>query len=144
MWCDQQRQKFLKKDAAGTPLSDEQIQRLNDAGFVWKPRVTWDDYFKMLLEFKAQEGHCRVPQLSTEHKELAQWVHRMRRMYRDIILKGQKTKTLTKERIKMMEDAGFVWNVHKDKREASGLGGLKDDVGNTIESSEAGAHSYCL
>jgi hypothetical protein len=46
-----------------TKLSDEQIQRLNDAGFKWSPRKVGSAFNKRLndlMSFKAKYGHCDV------------------------------------------------------------------------------------
>jgi len=41
-------------------LSNEQIQRLNDAGFKWTLHEKNDERFNDLMSFKAKYGHCYV------------------------------------------------------------------------------------
>ena len=47
-------------------LSDEQIQRLSDAGFKWSLNSGFDDRFNDLMAFKAKNGHCNVSTLGDD------------------------------------------------------------------------------
>ena len=55
-------------DKNGKPevcLSDDQMKRLNDIGFLWNSiRVfpSFDDHLKDLIAYKDQHGHCDVHQ----------------------------------------------------------------------------------
>ncbi|GAG78697.1 unnamed protein product, partial [marine sediment metagenome] len=70
-WCAAVRgayKKMQNNQKTYIKLSDEQIQRLNDAGFKWclqkKVRVgsVFDKRFNDLMAFKAKNGHCNVSQ----------------------------------------------------------------------------------
>ena len=74
-WCSVLRSSYKKIQNNQKPtrmkLSDEQIQRLNDAGFKWEPKPkrkrsapiqSFDDRFNKLMAFKAKHGHCYFPQ----------------------------------------------------------------------------------
>ena len=87
-----------KKEA----LSAERRQRLEELDFAWDPfAAAWEHGFSMLQQFKAREGHCKVPQT---HKEdgfaLGQWVG------------GQRTRkeTLSAERRQRLEELDFAWD----------------------------------
>lgn len=83
-------------------LSSERLKRLNDLGFVWDALDSkWESGIARLSEFRTREGHCRVP---VRHQEngflLGRWVNHYRR---------QKDK-LPKERIRLLDDLGVVWD----------------------------------
>jgi hypothetical protein len=94
-----------------TKLSDDRVKRLEDIGFEWKrisytyTRVPWGEKFVELKEYKKNHGDCNVPRTLPENKQLAKWVSHQRSNYRN--------KKLSDERIKSLEDIGFVWNIHK-------------------------------
>ena len=57
-WVSKQRQCYANKS-----ISMERKQLLDDIGFVWKPfDDAWRTMFDELKEYKAQHGHCNVPQ----------------------------------------------------------------------------------
>jgi hypothetical protein len=69
-WCTHLRGSYKKMENKKKPLttlSDEQIQRLNDAGFKWSLQKEssrlykkTDDRFNDLMAAKAKFGHCEV------------------------------------------------------------------------------------
>jgi Helicase associated domain len=82
-------------------LSAERKERLNTIGFVWDGRKHyWENGFAALAEFKAREGHCRVPSMHIENDfKLGLWVT---------------TKRRTKEKMppklrSQLNKIGFVW-----------------------------------
>lgn len=84
-------------------LSIERQERLDAAGFVWDGRKHyWENGFAALAEFKAREGHCRVPSLHIENNfKLGLWVTTKRR---------SKEKMPVKLR-SQLNKIGFVWRV---------------------------------
>mmetsp|Transcript_21791 Transcript_21791/g.25162 ORF Transcript_21791/g.25162 Transcript_21791/m.25162 type:complete len:810 (-) Transcript_21791:1826-4255(-) len=71
-------------------------------------RADWNGRFKTLLEFKEANGHCLVPKVYTENKQLSYWVFRQRSLYaKRSKLKG--SNPLTKERIQRLKKIGFVF-----------------------------------
>ncbi len=72
-WCSVLRGSYKKmqnNQKPRTKLSDEQIQRLNDAGFKWSLRrrkltslKTFDERLNDFISFKAKYGHCNVSTL---------------------------------------------------------------------------------
>jgi len=102
VWVNNQRR--AKRNGE---LSDDQISRLSEIGFVWELIDTmWEEKFLELLEFKAIHGHCRVPNRYAENPELANWVG-VQRAFRS---KG----TLSEERFKRLDEIGFIWDVFED------------------------------
>jgi Helicase associated domain len=94
------RQRSLKDN-----LSEERRQKLTQLGFSWNPfEDAWDEGFRRLDAFKRREGHCRVPKRYFEGGfKLGRWVEIQRRD------KGK----LSPERLKKLNDLGFIWNGQK-------------------------------
>ena len=98
-----------------TKLSDEQIQRLSDAGFKWcrqnkylASMKTFDERFNDLMSFKAKYGHCDVS-YTDEDVSLGRWCSVVRGSYKKI-QNNQKPRTkLSDEQIQRLSDAGFKW-----------------------------------
>jgi hypothetical protein len=83
-----------------------------------KVHKTFDERFKDLMSFKAEFGHCNVPdprsRNSTKHKSLGLWCSCVRKSYNSIKQGGTpRHYKLTKARIQRLECAGFVWNLYK-------------------------------
>jgi superfamily II DNA or RNA helicase len=90
-------------------LTEARIQILNDLGFVWDPHTEqWEEGFSCLVQFKEREGHCRVP---LDHIEidfsLGSWVSTQR----------TKKDKLTEDRLKRLNELGFVWDFRTDQWE---------------------------
>lgn len=155
-WVSRQRAyyKLLKQGKKSSTMTQERIQKLEEAGFVWDGRgsrnnlrafhgrgppaleevavaagiggqvlsdqlqscyVTYDQQwltmFERLLQFKAQFGHCLVPNRYEHDRQLGQWVSRQRRHYR--LLQENKNSNMTPERIHQLENIGFVWSARE-------------------------------
>ena len=84
------------------PLSSERKARLTEIGFSWSPHgADWEDGFAALQKYKAEKGHCRVPQDYNENgHRLGAWVSRQRQS-------AEKMKTERKQRL---DEIGFVWD----------------------------------
>ena len=74
----------------------------------------WNERLKQLIEYKEDHGDCLVPIKYEHNKELGQWVSRQRREYKKW-LKDREKSQLTRERIDILEDNGFKWEVGKGK-----------------------------
>ena len=100
IWVNTQRQS-KKKDN----LSTERFQRLEGIGFVWDPfDAQWEEMFGLLIAYKDEHGHCDVP-LSTVYRgeNLGSWVQHRRA--------DKKNGELSEDRIKRLDEIGFVWDV---------------------------------
>jgi hypothetical protein len=83
-------------------LTLEQIQRLDDLGFVWDVLAEqWEQGLSELVIFKDERSHCRVPKLyeTASGYKLGFWLVNQR------VNKDR----LTPERIQRLNDLGFVW-----------------------------------
>ena len=87
-------------------MPPERKQRLEDMGFVWDPYAEqWEEGFSKLLQFKAAEGHCRVPlSFKVDGFNLGAWIRRQRAAI----------DSLPRERKQRLDDIGFVWDPHEE------------------------------
>jgi predicted helicase len=90
-------------DILGVDISLKTLQESITAVCIDKLGVTWDIWYGKLIKYKEQFGDCNVPSTWTENKPLARWVSHQRKYYRDGIL--------SENRIKRLEDIGFVWEL---------------------------------
>ena len=99
-WVQSQRIYYRR----GIVLSDDNIKRLEDIGFVWNPSGSyWEEMLDELKEYKKAHGDCNVPRSFSENKQLFYWVKTQRTNYRMEILSD--------DRVKRLEDIGFVWEL---------------------------------
>lgn len=68
----------------------------------------WAEKFEELCDYKQKMGHCLVPHTFNENLALARWVKRQRYQYK--LMMDGKSSTMTAERVKALEDIGFVWD----------------------------------
>jgi superfamily II DNA or RNA helicase len=106
-------------------LSDEKKKRLEDLGFVWSLfDELWNSAFAALKVYKDQFGDCNVPNIykTADGLGLGKWVGSQR----------NKKNTLSPERIKQLDDLGFIWNPQKDRWDETieALKAYKDEKGN--------------
>ncbi len=90
-----------KVDILGVDISLKTLQESITAVCIDKLGFTWDMRFGELIKYKERFGDCNVPQDWSENKQLGSWVNNQRTYYRKGIL--------YKDRIKRLEDKGFVW-----------------------------------
>eukprot|EP00816_Leptocylindrus_hargravesii_P008272 CAMPEP_0196807986 /NCGR_PEP_ID=MMETSP1362-20130617/7955_1 /TAXON_ID=163516 /ORGANISM="Leptocylindrus danicus, Strain CCMP1856" /LENGTH=513 /DNA_ID=CAMNT_0042182115 /DNA_START=62 /DNA_END=1599 /DNA_ORIENTATION=+ len=104
-WCNKQRENY---DSG--KLKKSQIRALEDEGFVWDPdQMCFDERVAELEKFKSEHNHCLVPTERKNQKhacseQLRYWVSLMRSQYAKSLLDPEK--------IRVLDNMGFVWNVH--------------------------------
>lgn len=95
-WVSRTRRKVYE-------LTEEQTRLLDKAGFHWqvirKNPVPWSQMFQLLVAFKKEYGHTRVPVKWEKNKKLGKWVSRMR---------SDRDK-LSTERLRRLEEINFDW-----------------------------------
>ncbi|GMH85303.1 hypothetical protein TL16_g10187 [Triparma laevis f. inornata] len=95
---------WVKKQRANKErLSAERIEKLNNAGFVWrKYESAWQANFLKLLDYKKEFGDVLVPErfVTDDGKRLGAWVTKQR--FRRERLSGEQREKL--------EVSGFVWD----------------------------------
>lgn len=97
--------KLRRGSCEGTPLTDEQIKRLDDIGMIWENA---DDYhwrisYEYLVEYKNKYLNVDVPvqYICPNGFQLGTWVQRQRRSY--------KQGKLSLDRIEKLNVLGFIW-----------------------------------
>jgi hypothetical protein len=118
-WCSVMRVSYKKIQNNQKPsnkLSDEQSQRLNDAGFKWcvlkgdiTPTKGFDERFNDFMAFKTKYGHCDVSCIGGEDASLGIWCNELRRSYKKIQTNQKPKLKLSDEQIQRLNDAGFKW-----------------------------------
>ncbi|MDB2639996.1 Helicase associated domain protein, partial [Akkermansiaceae bacterium] len=87
-------------------LKSDEIEKLNDLGFVWDPtREDWEVQFQKLVDYKEEHGDCLVPR-NWHDKKLATWVGTQRAFKN----KGK----LEDGKIKRLDQLGFIWKTRLD------------------------------
>jgi hypothetical protein len=113
-WCSNLRVSYKKmqnNQMSTTKLSDEHIQRLNDAGFKWSlHKAIFDERFNDLMSFKAKYDHCDVSQTG-DNDSLGRWCNVLRVSYKKIQNNKKPKIKLSNERIRLLHDAGFKWSL---------------------------------
>lgn len=81
----------------------------SDPSCPWKNRqdllALWKKRYSELLAYRQQHGHVNVPQRYEANPELGRWVKDQRAFRRN--------NKLNSERIKLLDDLGFVWKIKK-------------------------------
>jgi uncharacterized protein (UPF0303 family) len=98
-------------------LSVQRRRSLEAIGFNWTllVRDSWEEGFAALKEFKAREGHCRVPERHEEGSfKLGRWVARQR-------IKRQAMSMASR---RQLDAIGFVWDSYESAWER-GFAALK-------------------
>jgi hypothetical protein len=100
IWISNQRRAYRKGI-----LNKGKIKLLEDIGFIWAVTDNyWATKFEELKQFKKKYGHCNVRQGYKNNLELTRWVSVQR--------KNHKKGILDKGKIKLLEDIGFILEVH--------------------------------
>jgi superfamily II DNA or RNA helicase len=110
-WAMSQRTRRKKGE-----LSETQIQRMDDIGFVWdfqaqKAQETWMKWCRELEAYAREHGNPHVPRTHTDTK-LASWVW-IQRIRREKNYGSQPK--LTNDQITLLDKLGFRWDVRGEK-----------------------------
>mmetsp|Transcript_10952 Transcript_10952/g.16439 ORF Transcript_10952/g.16439 Transcript_10952/m.16439 type:complete len:545 (+) Transcript_10952:301-1935(+) len=74
----------------------------------------WDVMFAKLLKYKEENGDCLVPSRYPKDQQLGYWVVRQREHYKHGCAdNGSNRGPMPKDRIEMLEKAGFVWDAKR-------------------------------
>jgi len=113
LWLHNQRQFYKKRR-----LSAEKIRMLESIGMKWSDKVSlnWESYFELARNYYNQKGNLKIPSKFTIKLgnsenviNLGMWIHNQRQFY--------KNGKLSKERVKLLDSIGMVWDVNLSKWE---------------------------
>lgn len=137
---DQRRQYKAYKQGQSTQLTKERREKLDSLGFAWqvRNRPEWEHRYQELLEYKSQNGDCKVPQHYKENKPLGKWVAKQREQYK-LLKKGQHS-FLTPYRLERLNQSGFVWQVRTTHETDMVVPSPPTDVGATAKA-EGGTYT---
>lgn len=77
----------------------------------------WDLRYQALIEFKKNKGHCLVPKVYPEDRQLSYWVFRQRGLYSNKQKKRGGSNSLSDERLQKLKDIGFVFRAKHSKEQ---------------------------
>lgn len=104
-WISAQRQNHKRGI-----LSADRIQRLENIGMIWNERdAKWMEALNFAKAFHDQNGHWSVPSdlKTASGVVIKSWISTQRNQY--------KNGTLSGDRIKKLNEIGFVWNGNKHR-----------------------------
>jgi len=118
---DQRKQYRLFNEKKQTAMTPSRIEQLEIVGFKWALQrhttmKSWNERFEELKSYKLEKGNCNVPIRYKNNPSLGQWVSTQRQEY-GAKKKGNKT-NITAERIKALEEVGFVWSLRDTSKMA--------------------------
>ena len=105
---DSLNKKKRSRDFDDASVSSDGSSDDNDRRFRPYQAGQWAEKFEELCEYRDKFGHCLVPHTYHENLALARWVKRQRYQYK-LMMEG-KSSTMTQDRVKALEDIGFVWD----------------------------------
>ena len=131
VWVQDQRREFKKaqkkKDAkrAGGQghyaEGSERVKLLNELGFVWDIyEAAWQEGYEQLKLYLEENKHIMVPQgfVTKDNFKLGDWVRNQRQAFKEAQKKkdakgagGRGHYAEGSERVKLLNELGFVWNV---------------------------------
>lgn len=119
LWVKEQRRHYtLMKRGKQSHMTEARAAELANVGFCWDTHEsTWHARLNDLKEFRDKHGHCICPTNYADNPKLGTWIHHQRRQYKKF--KEGKPCHITAERIKALDNLGFVWHPRADKSNGS-------------------------
>ena len=112
-WMVAQRKDFkvYQESPERSLLTADQVRVLDHLQFPWNTRGDdhWIRNYDHLKQFYKDHGHCMVPRTFIDVPNLCHWVTDQRRQLKN--LKLGKPSTMTKDRQRLLDELGFVWQV---------------------------------
>jgi len=115
-WCSNMRCTYNQIQQGETPkrnLTQDQIERLEEIGFKWKVKKTFEQKCHDLEAFKSEFGHCNVPSNYSANPSLGKWCSNIRCSYNQIQQGQTPKRNLTQDQIERLEEIGFKCKVTK-------------------------------
>jgi Helicase associated domain len=112
-WIHRQRTgcAAMINDDNPNPLMQSRMVKLEEIGFNFTVHTDkWMDQYNMLKAYKEKHGDCQVPTHYTENPKLGRWTHTQRHQRR-LKHKLHKNAKISKDRIALLDELGFNWEV---------------------------------
>jgi hypothetical protein len=87
------------------------VKRLDGLGFIWDVlEQRWEEGFSALMRYEEVKEDCKVPKtfIDNTNFRLGRWVS----------LQREKSDKLSLDRVKRLDDLGFIWDVFEQQWEA--------------------------
>jgi len=112
-------EKKAKDAGKGSSLTDEKIQLLEEAGFVWaktKGQTAWEEKFSELQDYLRDNGHCNVPTKNKNNRALGRWVSTQRSNHKkfqsgELLKHPRMDQEELERRISRLNGIGFAWSL---------------------------------
>mmetsp|Transcript_5492 Transcript_5492/g.7262 ORF Transcript_5492/g.7262 Transcript_5492/m.7262 type:complete len:158 (+) Transcript_5492:65-538(+) len=96
-------------DQSLNEITHDEIKALNELDFVWDTeKAEWDERYRELVAHRNEHGHSEIPLWFPANPSLGSWIFEQQRQ-RNLYVQGSSASTMTKERKRLLEDAGVVW-----------------------------------
>lgn len=103
-------QRFIEKvEVIGLDIGLDRLQKAITTRCIEKLGVSWDLRYGELVAYKEKYGDCNVSQIDPDNYQLGGWVSHQRNNYRE--------NNLRQERVRKLEELGFLWNTVEAKWE---------------------------
>lgn len=108
-WSHTQRSIVKRFGVGADGMIQERFQALNAINFDWEPQQNeWNEHYQKLKEIFTFYGHCDFPTRSKSDGALSGWVASQRNY--------KKEGTLSKLKIKLLDEVSFKWSFSKEER----------------------------
>ena len=113
-WVHTQRREHQQlQRGEQSSMTSERIRRLEAIDFAWDAQAEiWSQMFKMLEDYKEENGDCLVPNRYPPKQKLSTWVKKQRQEYR-LLQRGEQS-SMTSERIRRLEAIDFAWDAQAE------------------------------
>lgn len=126
LWVRNQRSQYIKYQkgiSKGCFLTKDRIKLLQKIGFQWNVQEDkWLRQYNKLLEFQKKFGTLHVPTQYEADPSLSRWVSHQRYVMRQTSKEDENHRTemkhskLSPERIKLLNDIGFLWKIPSGRK----------------------------
>ncbi|KAG7352759.1 helicase domain protein [Nitzschia inconspicua] len=152
IWVNKQRMEKKAMDAGEkSSMTPEKVRLLEKAGFIWakrKGQAAWEERFRELQHFQAQNGHCDVPTKNKKNRALGRWVSTQRSNYKKYkkgvgTLRPKTDEEEMERRIRCLEGIGFKWSLlpgsysNEEEEEEEETDSNDEDEGSAVNQSQS-------
>lgn len=130
LWSEKIRQTYKNQQSgvasSSASLSPDQIQRLNEVGFIWSMgrSKSFEERVAELKAYKEKHGHCNI--VKQDMQKLYAWTQSIRKAYGERLAGKTPSMELTDDMIAELESIGFEWNLGRANLFAKNLEKLKE------------------
>lgn len=129
-WTEKVRQTYKNQQSGiplnSAPLSPEEIERLNEVGFIWSMgrSKSFQERLAELQAYKERHGHCNI--VKQDMQKLYAWTQSVRKAYGEMLVGKSPSIELTDDMISELESIGFEWNLGRANLFSRNLEKLKE------------------